>query len=172
MVSFASTQDMADRSEGEITADSHPFLQRELDAATAAIQDACGWHIAPVETKRLVRLRRFPGVVFIPASQIVSVQDVLLNGVEYATEEVEFDPLTGETNLYARSVDLYFTAGFAAVPPVLQTLTLELAAAGLGTALGVTREQAGAVALTYARTGGISADDDARLAPYRLVAIP
>lgn len=169
---FATPQDMSDRTEGEITATTHPFLERELAAASRAIREACGWHIAKRETVKVVRLGRYVEPVFLPASQIVSIESVKVNGVARDIETVEFDPMTGETNLRERSYAIEFVAGYEEFPADLVAMTLELAAAGLGAALGLTREQAGSVVIGY-RSPTIGGDQDrARLAPYALGYIP
>jgi hypothetical protein len=172
MVSFATPAEMAQRSGGVIPAD-HPFLQKELDAASRAIRNECGWHVAPVEQVRFRRRARFPWDVWLPAMQIESVDEVTLNGEVIDVETVEFDSETGWTNMRARVVDVLFTAGFPTVPEDLVTLTLELAAGALGTPLGISREQAGAVSVTYQRVGGGLADADRdRLSAYRLGVLP
>jgi hypothetical protein len=172
VVSFASVDDMRDRSRGEITTATHPFLQRELNAATAAIQRECGWHVAPVEERVFRRVSRVPSLVFIPASKILDVTAVRLNGYEIDAESVEFDPETGETNMFARAVELTYVAGHSPVPDDLMLLTLELAAGGVG-ADNILRESAAGVSVTLARTSSSLLPDDApRLAGYRLAWLP
>lgn len=168
MVDFATTTDMESRSQGEITVAAYPGLAAELASATRAIRDACGWHIATQEEVLYSRVSRYPRAVFLPASQISALVYVSINGIEVPLSQIEWDSLTGETNIYARAVEVRFVAGYSTVPETLRTLTLDLAAAGLGTATGITREQAGAVALTYARTGKIDPGDAPMLAPYKL----
>ena len=168
---FATPQDMSDRTEGEITA-THPFLSKELAAASRAIREACGWHIAKRETVEYRRVGQRPTPVFLPASQIVSITSAVADGVTLDESAVLFDPITGETDIRARTFAVQFVAGYAEVPADLVTLTLELAAAGLGASLGLTREQAGSVVLGY-RTPTLSGEQDrARIAPYRLGYVP
>ncbi|ALJ20382.1 hypothetical protein [Microbacterium sp. No. 7] len=172
MVSFGTPTDMADRSQGEIPA-TRPFLQKELDAATTAIRNACGWHIAPSETVTYRRVRPFAEQVWLPAMRIVSITTATVDGATVAPSSIEFDPDTGWTSLCGRRVDVEFVAGFAPVPADLVTLTLELAAGALGSPLGISREQAGAVSLSYTRTSGaLTHADHARLAPYKLGWLP
>jgi hypothetical protein len=169
---FATVELMESRSQGEITATSHPYLARELEAATDAIREAVGWHIYPLRTGlKFERHSRLPVQAFIRAQGAV-VTAATVNGREVDPLLVICSPVTGETNLYGRDLEIEYSAGLAVIPASLELLTLELAAAGLGTALGITREQAGAVALTYARTGTISADDEPRLATWALGYVP
>jgi hypothetical protein len=170
---FASVSDVEELSQGQITATSHPFLQKELDAAARAIQNECGWHIAPVQELSYERTSRLPSVVFLPATQITEVTSVSLNGVDTDLGFVEFDKLTGETNLYARVVEVVFSAGYATVPEDVKALTCELAAGALGVALGVRSASAGGVSVSFARSGGgLTAEDRVRLAAYRIGWIP
>lgn len=65
------------------------------------------------------------------------------------------------------------TAGFDPAPEDLILLAAEMTAGGLGTALNINREQAGAVSVTFTRTSGaLVASDFDRLVPYRLGWLP
>lgn len=172
MASFATPTEMAERSEGAIPAD-HPFLTKELAAATRTIRNACGWHIALVESIRFRRVRPFAEQVWLPAMEIASVVSATIDGVDMVVADVEFDPDMGWTNLCGRNVDVTFTAGFNPVPEDLVTLTLELAAGALGSPLGISREQAGTVSVTYTRSSGsLQPADHDRLAAYKLGRLP
>lgn len=175
MASFASPQDMESRSQGQITAATHPFLGDELAAATNAIQEYCGWHIAPLQGVDFVR--RFPSreQVWLPAMRVTGVTAATIDGVDLSDRlgGIEFDPVTGWTNLAGRSISVTFTAGYEQVPADLKLLTLEMCAGALGSPLGITREQAGGVSVTFDRAGGgITDQDAARLTPYVLGRLP
>lgn len=171
MATFASTTDMDQRSRGAITATSHPYLARELAAATEAIRNACGWHIAPSESVRFRRSARIPSVVFLPGMMITAITAAKVNGVTIAPEDVDVDPMTGETNLYGRVLDVSFTCGWETVPADLEALTLDMVAASLGGgAEGLAREQAGAVSVTYRQYA--ESELRGRLASYRLGRVP
>lgn len=175
---FASPALMESRSQGAITTASHPFLEDELQAATRAIREFCRWHIAPARQVTLRRAGRLVDDVWLPAMEVASIDAVTIDGREWSEDEVaavEFDGLTGWTNLCGRRVEVTYTAGFAEVPADVVAVTLELAALGLGTALGQTREQAGSVSVTYDRLGGGIADDSPsgrRLVAYRIGRLP
>lgn len=173
MEPFATPQDMDDRTQGEITATSHPFLAKELAAATRTIRNHCGWHIATAEEITVKRRSRFRSEIWIPAMQISAAQVTTLDGVDHTFTDDEFDPETGWTSWSGDRYTLTYTAGYATVPEDLVTLTLELAAGALGSPLGITREQAGGVSLTLARaSGALTSDDIDRLAEYRLGRLP
>lgn len=172
MASFATPQDMDDRTRGEITATSYPFLQKELDAATRTIREACGWHIAPIETHVVRRVSRHRSEIWVPAMNILAVRISDAGGARDLAD-FDFDPMTGMTTWSGDRYTLEFTAGYATVPEDLVTLTLEIAAGALGASLGLAREQAGGVSVTYARAGGtIAPSDIPRLAPYTLGYLP
>lgn len=175
---FASAALMESRSQGAITSESHPFLENELLAATRAIREFCRWHVAPARPVTHRSVGATPDDVWLRASEVASIDAVTIDGVEWTTEQVaavEFDPLTGWTNLCGRRVLVRYTAGYADVPADVVGLTLELAALGLGTSLGQTREQAGTVSLTYGGSGGgIDPVSPAgrRLIPYQIGRLP
>lgn len=169
---FATATQMESRTNGMITATTHPFLEQELKAATRTIRNACGWHIADRGEVTFKRVRPFHDDVWLPAMQIESITSATVDGAVRA-DGFAFDPDTGWTNIRGCAVDVTFVAGFETVPEDLMLLTLELAAGGLGTALNITREQAGAVSITYARTsGGLVLTDHDRLVPYKLGWLP
>lgn len=113
MVAFATVEQMEARSRGSVTVSSHPYLARELEAASQAIRNACGWHIAPAQTVPFRRSSRIPSVVFLPGMNITAVTAAKVNGVTVDPAEVTADPDTGETNLYGRIIDVSFTCGYA-----------------------------------------------------------
>jgi hypothetical protein len=169
---FATAQEMAERSQGEIPAD-HPFLTKELKAATQEIRNACGWHIAQVETITLERVGQFVEHVWLPAMAISAITAATIDGTVILADSVEFDRNTGWTSLCGRRRSVTYTAGFAEVPADLVTLTLELAAGALGSPLALSREQAGGVSLTYARSSGaLQPADHARIAAYKIGWLP
>lgn len=169
---FATPQQLSDRTLGTIAV-SHPFAAAELAAATREIRNYCGWHIAAAEQIQFRRVGGFQDRLWIPAMQIASIDKLTINDTVVEPSGVEFDPDTGWTSAHGRSVVIKFTAGYSTVPEDLVTLTLELAAAALGSPLGISREQAGGVAVTFTRTSGKllvgpGGADVERLRPYKL----
>lgn len=175
---FATAELMENRSQGAITAASHPYLERELDAATQDIRDFCRWHIAPKLRVEYRRAGHSVEQVWLPAMQITSIDSVTIDGIvwsEAAVAAVDFDEDTGWTGLCGRSVRIEYTAGYSDVPASIEAVTLELAAAGLGTSLGFTREQAGAVSVSFGRAGGgidETTPQARRLIPFQIGRLP
>lgn len=180
MASFATPTDMEQRSQGAITAATHPFLQKELDAATRAIQDECRWHIAPQESKTFRRTGPYEDQVWLPAMEITAITAANLdNEVVTDLPSIEFDRDTGWTNLSGRIITVTFTSGFATVPEDIVTLTLQVAARALGSPLGLVREQAGTVSVTHSQPGFnvaggtvLLTHEKDQLAAYRLGRLP
>lgn len=179
---FASTLLMEQRSLGAITITSHPYLQNELNAATQDIRDFCRWHVSPRMQVTHKRRGRFVEDVWLPAMQIASVDAVTIDGIVWDAEQldtVEFDEDTGWTNLRGRAVEVTFTAGYTEVPASIEAATLQIAARALGSPLGVVREQAGSVSVTYSQIGFniaggslILPAEQSALIPYQLGRLP
>ncbi|WP_159576098.1 hypothetical protein [Microbacterium sp. 8M] len=170
--SFATKDQMEQRSQGAIPATT-PFLDQELAAATRTIRNHCRWHIAAVEQLTFRRSGPFAEPVWLPAMQIATLDEITIDGVAIDPAGVEFDFDTGWTSLCGRIRQVKFTAGFEEIPEDLVTLTLELAAGALGSPLGISREQAGGVSVSYTRTSGaLQPADEDRLAAYRLGWLP
>lgn len=170
--SFATKEQMGERSQGAIPATT-PFLDNELAAATRTIRNYCRWHIAGAEQLTFRRSGPFREPVWLPAMQIVRLDEITIDGVTITPSTVEFDYDSGWTSLCGRIREVKFTAGFEEIPEDLVTLTLELAAGALGSPLGISREQAGGVSVSYTRTSGaLQPADEDRLAAYRLGWLP
>lgn len=175
---FATPAEMEQRTQGEINEDAYPYLPDELATATDDIRAFCRWHISPQKSVTYRRVGPHADDVWLSAMEIASIDAVTIDGVEWGEEAlagVEFDPDTGWTNLYGRKVKVTYTAGFEEVPANIKTAALDLAALGLGTSLGQTREQAGSVSLTYGHAGGgidESTPGGQRLVAYRIGRLP
>ncbi|WP_157560530.1 hypothetical protein [Microbacterium gubbeenense] len=175
---LATPEQMCERTQGEVSAESHPFLANELASASDDIRTFCRWHIYPEKQVTYRRVGASADDVWLSAMEITSIDEVTVDGETWDDDRmaaVEFDPDTGWTNICGRKVHVKYTAGFDEVPPNLVTATLELAAQGLGTSLGQTREQAGSVSITYGRSGGgidESSPGGQRLIAYRIGRLP
>ncbi|WAC65179.1 hypothetical protein OVA14_07200 [Agrococcus sp. SL85] len=176
---FATPDQMEKRSQGAITAATHPFLEQELAAASRAIRDHCGWHIAEREAITLRHRGPFTSRLWLPAMEVASIDTATVDDVTYDVATVDFDPDTGWTSLVGRRWDVTYTAGHEDVPETITTLALHIAARALGSPLGITREQAGAVSVGHTlvapgASGGtaILPHEAEQLAPYRIGALP
>ncbi|KAA9133756.1 hypothetical protein [Microbacterium caowuchunii] len=179
---FATADQMEQRSQGAITAESHPYLEDELRAASRAVRDYCRWHVAPARPVEYRRVGATADDVWLPATEVASIDAVELDGRALDAAElarVAWDPGTGWTNLYGRRVHVRYTAGYAEVPEAIVSLTLQVAARALGSPLGLVREQAGTVNVTHTQVGFnqaggplLLAAEQASLDAYRIGRLP
>ena len=161
-------------------------VPKEMEAASAAIRNYCGWHLFPAlpcEIKMTMQDRRVEHngpdlLIQLPAKFVTAVESVTVDGTEY-----EF---TFETNGLVRVYDVHrqarraevvinYTAG---LPAEMMAAVRELAAHqsvhSLASSYGITSESAGGVSITYnaawqnhTRAGALSSSDREVLEPLR-----
>lgn len=158
MEPFATKEQMEQRSQGAIPA-STPFLDDELKAASRIIRNYCRWHIAPVQDDlEYAKQSRFREEIWLPAMQVQALAAVQIDGAAVANvSAVEFDRSTGWVGARGNMVAVTYSAGFEEVPDDIVALTLQIAARALGSPLGIVREQAGGVSVSYTQTGANTA---------------
>ena len=160
-----------------------PRLALLLAGASAAVRRYCGWHVTPVLTEELVL--DGPGGTHLPlptlhltgVAKVERSGNVLVDGVDYEWSQLgAVQALRGTWGDRYRSIRAEITHGYdedeaADVRAIVQQIVANAAASPMG----ATREQAGAVAISWATTapgvsGGISllARDLAVLDLYRL----
>lgn len=162
---FATKEQLEQRSQGAIPA-STPFIDDELKAASRIIRNYCRWHIAGIESGLTFTKRsRFPEDIWLPAMQVQSLSAVQINGTAVAdASAIPFDPATGWVGARGGTVAITYAAGFEEVPEDIVSLTLQVAARALGSPLGIVREQAGGVSVSYTQTGSNTAGGSVLLA--------
>lgn len=152
-----------------------------IAAASAAIRNHCGWHVAPVLpcTAKLTARGR---IAAIPAKMVTAIESVS-DGGRVLTEgqyEARADGLLRRAcfchwTMKWEGVEVAYDAGFdpSAVPDVVQAC-IHLAEAALAAPAGVASESAGGVSVSYSTASAsvaaamTPAIRDA-LAPFRLV---
>lgn len=175
--SFAKPEDMEARTEG-IIPQTRPFLDEALAAASLAIREHCGWHIAPVVDQ--VQYAGGRDTVFLPTRKLTEIVSVVNDGTVLDAGALDFDEDTGQVfgprwSTRRRGLVIAYRHGLDAVPATIKDLTLQVAARALGSPLGIVREQSLASSIVWATTaagvaGGtvlMQHEQDA-LAPYRL----
>jgi hypothetical protein len=184
MGSFATPAQMASKSKGAIPADT-PFLQEELNAASKAIRNECGWHVA-LEEEQVFTLNGFNGkFIYLPTQRIKSLDAVSIDGIalDLATDQLQWSPdgqLWRPSWAYNfRSIEVTVTHGLEAVPADIVDMTLLVAARSLGSPLGAVREQTLSSSVTWSQTGfnqagGVSLLDSEKdaLAEYKVGYVP
>lgn len=165
---------------------SDPRIEPTLDAASSAIRNACGWHVAPSLSCECDVSA--DGTAFaLPAMGVTSVESIEIGGATVDPSKYEWcdDGMVRSTpyNRWPhgwRSIHVAFVAGFDADATAdLAAIVAQVASNNLAAAPGVRREQAGGVSIDYnsngsGGSGGISLleRDRALLAPYKMPPVP
>lgn len=159
-----------------------PGVDAVLDAVSAAIRDACGWHVSP--PLPVVELTQGPG-------RMLALRSLMVTGVESVSEcGAELDEGQYEWRMDGalrracwrswpgayRSVEVRYTSGIPSeMAPALAAVASQLASNALAAPAGVRSEQAGNVSISYNQTasgvsGGVRLLDSdlAMLRPYML----
>ena len=141
---------------------SDPMLATAISAASQAIRDYCGWHVAPQLT---CHARCYGGnrMLHLPfrCSSVTKVEE---NGVELAPSQYQLDP-RGLGEVYRRSgfwcglswnvIEVTAPAGYdLAAMPLLKQAVAQVVGGALAGPLGVKEEHAGQVGITYSNPGG------------------
>jgi len=165
--------DVAAASGGQVT-DGDPRLPPLILAATAAIRLWCGWHIAPVITETLALDGEGSASLNLPSGHVVDVTALRVDGVTQPVGEWDWSTagmIRLRRGLFPdrfRCVQVDLTHGYAQAPAVTAVITRAVLGA-CASPMGATREQAGSISVSWARTGmTMTAEDRADLAPYRL----
>lgn len=176
---IVSKEDIARGSGGKILA-GDPRLEPLLDGVTATIRRYCGWHIAPVIEETITVDGNGGYFLRLPTLRCVEVSSLKIVGKTVDKGRFGVSKL-GMIELYDKpfpnrfgAVEVTFRHGFDSAPDVGQVIQQVLVNA-FSSPMGVTREQAGQLAVTWSMTapgvsGGISLlkRDRDLLASYRL----
>ena len=147
-------------------AEDDPRVQALLDGATHAIRQYCGWHIAGTELDTMILDAEGGRVLTLPTLHVTNVQEVKVCGEVLDVAAYDWSRL-GNIELRAgqwpdryRSVEVTLEHGFPAAPDVAQIIK-QVCASAISSPMGATREQSGAVSISWATTapnvaGGLS----------------
>lgn len=147
----------------------------DVDSASAAIRDLCGWHIAPiVEQTFIVDEPLGRADIFLPTLRLLEITAVKVDGVALDAEELAALDWSsrgylsrgngGRWPTRRRSVEITVRHGWAATPASVSQVCLALAQR-MGTApAGLVRQQVGQRSEEYLR--GLHESELASLAPY------
>lgn len=153
-----------------------------LDAAIQAVQDYCGWHIAPSQTD-VVTLPPNQGStpLVLPSLYVTDVASVVVRGatltagVDYTWEQNGvitrsarwFGSPSWYTDPIADGITVTFTHGYEDFPASVKQAIVALAQRSIDTTSNVA--QVGQV--RYATTTGLAPTDEAMLASYRIIPV-
>lgn len=167
----------------QMTGDTHagdPGLENALAAASIAIRNVCGWHVAP-SLECTARLTADGRLVKLPARLVTAISSVKEND-ELLTAgqfEARHDGLLRRCGFqnWAHgwdAIEVVYDAGFSleAVPDLVNIVS-HVVDVALSVPSGVTGETAGNVSITYSANEGIAAravyNIRWALEPYRVV---
>lgn len=157
---------------------SDPRVPYVIAAASAAIRNACGWHVAPSAQCRATLDGDGMRSMWLPTTCLTGVTEVTVNGqtptgIQWSRiGQLQVDGAVPQ-GLQAATVD--YTAGFAALPADVGLLVADLVARGIALSYGVSSETSGDVSVSYTGTAANAASasltdaDLARLSQYRVV---
>ena len=149
-----------------------------LAAASAAVRNACGWHIAPVITQTLILDGPGGTALVLPTGHLVDLTAVVVRGVLLDPLAVEWSAdgiVRGNWPARFRSIQVTMQHGYDDTPADLAAIVCSIAARHALTPTGAIREQAGSNSISPSLVapnvaGGIVVmqhELDA-LAPFRL----
>ena len=141
---------------------SDPMLATTILAASAAIRDYCGWHVAPSLT---VTSKAWGGsrFLFLPWMAMTAVQSVKENGVEIDPSCYDWQSkgiIRRRDGFYWcdanwSTIEVTATAGYSLpAAPILAQAVVQLVSNSMAGPLGVKEEHAGEVGITYSNPGG------------------
>lgn len=149
-----------------------------VDAASRAIRDYCGWHVAPVITQTLTLDGSGGRKLFLPTMHLTAVDDLRVEGelVEgFRFSEAGWIALHGGVFPdFERSVQVTITHGFDYSDAVAQVVNGVVARARMAPTGNVVSQRAGTQSVTFATSGGevtgfgLLRSEKELLAPYRL----
>ena len=156
---------------GEKVSQADPRLPALISGATDGIRLTCGWHVVPVLEETLILDGTGGPVMQVPSLHVVDVTAVRVLGEPVDVDWSEAGMIERRIGVFPRrfrSVQVDLAHGYPAAPAVAAVVTQAVLGAA-STAMGATREQAGQIAVSWARTGlTLTLDDLALLRPYMI----
>lgn len=155
MEPFATTEELASYSKGAISA-YDPRAEEALDGASQAIRNYCGWHVTPVATETLVldgpggRLLSLPTKRVVSIASIVEDETTLADNTDFRwSEDGSVKRKTCRWSDDFRILTVVLTHGYDTALDLKRVL-LSVVMRELSSPSGATREQAGAVSVSWA----------------------
>ena len=135
-------------------------LDIALAAASSAIRNYCGWHVAPALT---CKAKSWTGgrFLFTPWMAMSAVSSVVENGVtlDASTYDWRSSGVIRRRDGFCwcdlpwNTIEVTATAGYDTIDNVLQQVIIQLVGNALAAPLGVREEHAGQVGISYNQTG-------------------
>lgn len=145
-----------------------------IEAATQAVQDYCGWHIAPDRQDTVVVLPTGASVVFLPSLYVTAVGSVtsvgtdLVADVDYTWAADGTLTRVGAPWVVADPVTVTFTHGYDDFPASVRHVIVTLAQRSIANPGPGVRQTAGPFSIEVASRASLQDDEKELLAPYKL----
>lgn len=173
---FATVAELAEYSQGKLSA-GDPRLGDVLAGASHAIRRYCGWHVAPEMVEEFVLDGPGGRILALPTLRLVEVTAATDSGRALDVGALEWShdgTVRGYWHDRFRGVKITARHGFESAPEIKQ-MVLAACSRALSSPSGATREQAGALSVSWATvapgvSGGLAllAHELALLETYRL----
>lgn len=146
-------------------------------AATQAIRDYCGWHVAPVEEETLTLDGTGTDTLLLPSRLVVGVTSVKVRGEELPKDSYEWSTIGALRRLgniwpdSYRSIEVDIKHGFTDMSVLADVVSSIAARAKLDPTGVLASQRAGTQYVGFhsgATGGGLMASEKDRLAPYKL----
>lgn len=148
-----------------------------IEAATQAIRDYCGWHVAPVQEHKLTLDGTGTDTLLLPSRLVVDVTKVFVQGEELPESAYEWSIIGALRRLGGswpdsyRSVEVCIKHGFTDMSVLADVVASISARVRMDRTGAVSSQRAGTQHVGFtsnAAGGGLMASEKERLLPYRL----
>lgn len=146
-------------------------------AATQAIRDYCGWHVAPVITDTLTLDGTGTDTVLLPSRRVEAIETVKVEGTELEADAFEWSAdglLRRRDRCWPdryRALEVTLRHGFADMSALADVVASIVARVKIDPTGALANQRAGTQAVSFtagATGGGLMRSEKERLDPYRL----
>ncbi len=157
----------------------NPRVEAALNAASQAVRNYCGWHIAP-SLDCTARPTGQPVVLRLPAAYVSEITSIKENGETVTDYEWREDGLIRRNYPHVWTdkwggIEVEYTAGYDAnaVPDLIEAVSA-ITSGVLSVSAGVTSESADGVSVSYSASAssiaaGLTSNMKSALEPYKVV---
>lgn len=148
-----------------------------VEAATQAIRDYCGWHVAPAQQDTLILDGTGTDTILLPSRLVVDVVSVKVRGEELAQSAYEWSTIGALRRLGGvwpsayRSIEVILEHGFTDMSVLADVVQSIAARVRMDPTGAVSSQRAGTQHVGFFKGqtgGGLLESEKARLDPYRL----
>lgn len=146
-----------------------------IEAATQAIRDYCGWHVAPPQEDTLTLDGTGTDTILLPSRLVVDVTQVKIRGEELPESSYEWSTIGALRRLNGvwpnsyRSIEVTLKHGFTDMSVLADVVESIAARVRMDATGAVSTQRAGTQQVSFfagSTGGGLMASEKERLAPY------